>query len=186
MKQEIIERTMKDCEMCHHPIIDQYYLTVGDFMTVHQNCLRCATCSRLIDDEQKKCFYRERKFYCATSDCSCYTGHHDFDTVSSASSTNNDDYYHISDLSSSSSSSSSSSISSSIRQQRQHQQQSFWSSCHKCLRPIEQNQYFIRLNQKLYHMECFRCSKCLCRIDPGSPYGLLDDILCENHYCMNL
>lgn len=129
MKVEIIDKsTVKECEMCHEPIIDKYYLNVGDSMTVHENCLKCATCSRLLE---QKCFYRDQKFYCVDC-CRSY-------------------------------------------------------NCHKCLRLIRQNEYFIRLNHKLYHTDCFRCSMCLCRIEPGSPYALLDDhILCENHYCMTL
>lgn len=132
MKEEIIDKksAVKECEMCHEPIIDKYYLNVGDLMTVHEKCLKCASCSRLL--EQKKCFYKDRKFYCADC-CRSY-------------------------------------------------------NCHKCHRSIGQNEYFIRLNHKLlYHTDCFRCSMCLCRIDPGSPYALLDDnILCENHYCKTL
>lgn len=65
------------------------------------------------------------------------------------------------------------------------------SCCHMCQRPIHSNEYFIRLDMAraplLFHLECFRCAQCLCRLEPGSLYGILaasgcNEILCSYHY----
>lgn len=169
--------------MCHRPIVEPYYLIVGDSMPLHDYCLRCSTCSRLIDErETKKCFFRDGKFHCP--ECVLFASHQHTTTTTSGIVPNNlsnidnhDECYRLNDKSSSSS-----------------------SCCHKCMRVIENNQYFIRLDQHsvMYHLDCFRCAKCSCRIEPGCPYALVpnttntnnntpggatrDEILCSNHY----
>ena len=179
MDQEVVSRMMlKDCEMCHRPIVEPFYLIVGDSMPIHDYCLRCATCTRLIDErETKKCFFRDGKFHCpecvvAISHQHQHHHHHHHGVVPNNSS-HEECFHQLNDSTSKTSS----------------------SCCHKCMRVIENNQYFIRLEQHsvMYHLDCFRCAKCSCRIEPGCPYALVpntntpgtinrDEILCSNHY----
>ena len=54
--------TMEICAECSRPIEDQYVLRVGE-SSLHQDCLRCASCRVPLTDS---CFSKFGQFYCRT------------------------------------------------------------------------------------------------------------------------
>ncbi len=56
--------------------------------------------------------------------------------------------------------------------------------CKGCYKQLQSNDYVIRLNESyLYHLNCFKCSKCSINILPGKKYGLIkDNLYCDEHY----
>lgn len=54
---------MINCYGCSKSIDDMYYLVAGDQFYWHFNCLKCDSCSIMLN-EQSKCYLTNGKFYC--------------------------------------------------------------------------------------------------------------------------
>lgn len=51
------------CVGCSRPIVDQFILKVQPDLDWHMSCLKCAECSRYLDETQT-CYFRDGKTYC--------------------------------------------------------------------------------------------------------------------------
>ncbi|CAF0859401.1 unnamed protein product [Brachionus calyciflorus] len=57
-------------------------------------------------------------------------------------------------------------------------------NCANCKLRLMPSDYVIRSNtDRLYHLNCFKCTKCTRQIEPGTKYGLVNDLIyCSHHY----
>lgn len=57
----------------------------------------------------------------------------------------------------------------------------FGTKCDKCSQCFSKNDYVMRAKTKIYHVECFRCSACMRRLETGDEFALRQDGLFCRH-----
>jgi hypothetical protein len=154
------------CTICTGPISDLYYLTVGEKLSIHLECLKCSVCSAKLE-MQTKCYINNGKFYCLD------------DYLSSINSGKAEEPF--SDLLSARNNPNSINPNNS----------SIVSRCKTCTQHIDSGEYVIRIRRinendlyDLYHPSCFQCFECRSLIAPGDKYGITSDntVFCGQHY----
>ena len=55
----------------------------------------------------------------------------------------------------------------------------FGPKCAKCFHNFQQTDYVMRVRNKIFHIDCFRCAVCDCPLQTGDDFALRDDGL----YC---
>ena len=59
----------------------------------------------------------------------------------------------------------------------------FGTKCDKCGCAFGKNDYVMRANKKIFHLECFRCVACERQLIPGDSFALKDEgLYCNEHH----
>ena len=57
----------------------------------------------------------------------------------------------------------------------------FGAKCDKCVRSFGKNDYVMRAKNKIFHLDCFRCSACEKQLVPGDEYSLKhEELFCKD------
>lgn len=59
----------------------------------------------------------------------------------------------------------------------------FGAKCNKCQSTFSKNDFVMRAKNKIYHIDCFRCSACKRQLVPGDEFALRNDgLFCRNDH----
>ncbi len=156
------------CTICTNPISDLYYLTVGEKLSIHLECLKCSVCAAKLE-MQTKCYLNNGKFYCLD----------DYLSIIRGDSTVNKTEDPYSDFN--------------FSRNPNTNPTPVISRCKTCTIQIDSGEYVIRIKRinedqyDLYHPTCFQCFECKTLISPGDKYGITRDnsVFCGQHYLNN-